>query len=273
MSTATTDAAVASQRGALERLALAHGPLERRTALLALLVSPFNEPQQHAWERACVGVALAERIGVDVALLAPATRLPVFEALLDRSRPAPLAEKRDLLEHARRVLAAAGGVRPLDRLRWLVMRHRLGEAPLSAPDAGSELSASAVPALSVFAAFLARIVPLAQADGGIGAEGWAWHERMLAPWATQDANEARRRGVPHAEDLLPALRMLQAQSWMLRPVLLRALVDALEPPGAEGLDAQACDALRLVATLLDAPLPPTLAERYVETGWTHDAVS
>lgn len=263
--------AATTQGGALERLASIHGPLQRRCALLALLAAPGCEPQWQAWERASVGVALAERIGVDVAGLSPGARLPVFEALLARYRLAPASEKRELLEHARRVIAAAGGVKPLESLRWLAMRHLLGEAPQPATTAASKLPAAALPAAalpawSVFTAFLARSVPSpAEEEGGISAMGWAWHDRVLAACAAGPPGQVAPRSVPHAEHLLPALRRLQMQSWALRPSMLGALVEALPtPPGVAGLEAPACEALRLAASLLDAPLPPPLAARFIE---------
>ena len=54
---------------------------------------------------------------------------------------------------------------------------------------------------------------------------------------------------------------------MTRPVLLRAWLDALEPPGAAGLSDDARDALRLAATLLDVPAPEALMSRYLALGW------
>ena len=269
-STAWSHATEDAEREALARLYYLHGPLERRCALLALLVPPGDLRRETAWRRACpeFSAEAAERIAAEVHQLTAAGRLPVFEALLDRSRSAPLGERRALLEGARRVIGAGGGVRPLDRLHWLAMRHRLGEAPLAAPAGGEELSAAAARQFSVFTAFLARIVPGAEADGSIGVDGWAWHARVLKPWSGCLAGlPGALPPVPHAEELLLALRALQAESWMLRPVLMRALVDGLPGSGVAELGIEACDALRLAATLLGAPLPPVLAARYHETGW------
>lgn len=268
--TAWSHAAEELEREALARLYYLHGPLERRCALLALLVPAGDLRRETAWRRACPEFSpeAAERIATEVHQLTAAGRLPVFEALLDRSRSAPLAERRALLEGARRVIGAGGGMRPLDRLHWLVMRHRLGEAPLAAPSGGEELSPAAARHFSVFTAFLARIVPTAEADASIGVDGWAWHARVMTPWAgCLPGQPGALPPVPHAEELLLALRALQAESWMLRPVLLRALVDGLPGAGVAELGIEACDALRLAATLLGAPLPPVLAARYRETGW------
>lgn len=274
MSTPPPDPAAAQidEREALARLALVHGPGERRAALLALLLTEGSRREQSAWAEATAGVADAARLQADVQRLTPATRLPTFELLLERSRAAPLAERQALVEAARRVMGADGQVSPLDRLRWLTMRYRLGEAPLAPPGAppeSGELTPAAVAEFAAFTAFLARIVPAAADDGGIGDAGRAWHARALGAW---DATLKPLGGagalcrVPDGEHLLRALRSLQGQSWMLRPVLLRAWIAAVAPPGVAALPQPACDALRLAATLLDAPLPPELAARYADPG-------
>lgn len=273
MTDVTADATgPADERDALARLAYTHGPGERLAALLALLLTPGSQAEQKAWAEATVGVNGADRIAGEVALLSPAARLPVFEALLERTRETPLAERQALVETARRVMAADGQVSPLDRLRWLVLRHRLGEAPLAQPGAAvAEMTQALVAEFAALTAFLARTVPVAADDGGIAEAGVAWHARVLARWAAAlnplGGAEALCRS-PDGEELLRALRTLQGLSWMQRPVLLRAWIDALPPPGIHGLGQEASDALRLAATLLDAPLPPSLAGRYTEPGWT-----
>ncbi|WP_428421574.1 hypothetical protein [Methylibium sp.] len=267
--------ALIEQRDALSRLSFVNGPGERLAALLALLLTPGSEPERRAWAEATAGVAVAARLAADVERLTPSARLPVFEALLERSRSAALPERQTLVETARGVMAADGQVSPLDRLRWLTLRHRLGEAPLAPPGAAlgrraGDMMGTAAAEFAILSAFLARIVPEAADDGGIGAAGQAWHGRALAPW---DSVLAPRGGaaalcrVPDGEQLRRALRSVQGLSWMQRPVLLRAWIDALPAPGPAVLGQEACDALRLAATLLDAPLPPSLAARYTEPGW------
>lgn len=270
--TTATDALI-EQRDALSRLSFAHGSGERRAALLALLLTPGSEPERRAWVEATAGVAVAPQMSADVARLLPVARLPVFEALLARSRPAPLAERQALVEAARRVMGADGQVSPLDRLRWLTLRYRLGEAPVAPPGAAlapraGDMTGAAAMEFAVLSAFLARIVPAA-GDGSIGAAGRAWHAAALAPWTAVLAphgGAAALCRVPDGEQLRRALRSVQGLSWMQRPVLLRAWIDAL-PGGLGSLEQDTCDALRLAATLLDVPLPPGLAARYTEPGW------
>jgi hypothetical protein len=222
-------------------------------------------------------VADAERIHADIDQLSAAIRLPAYEVMLERWRDAPLAERRSLVEGARRLVGADGQVRPLDRLRWLVMRHRLGEAPHVPPLPGT---AAGEPALApetaadfaVLTAFLARVLPETAVDGGIGEAGAAWHARAMLPWAEELSDSVGAgAGVggepPDGGWLVSAIRSVQGLSWMVRPVLLRAWVDALPAPGVAGLNEDAADALRLAATLLDVPLPLPLAGRYLEPGW------
>lgn len=235
--------------------------------LLALLLAPGNAAEQRVWAEAGAGVPGAPRFRDAVARLTPALRLPVFEAMLVRSRSAPAAERTQLVEWARRLMAADGHVGPLDRLHWLLMRHRLGDAPAAAsrPGDASALGPQAAADFARFSAGLARCVPVAAADGAIAPAGRAWFERALAPWAAVLATQGGAAAccqVPEPEALWQALRALQAQSWMLRPVLVRAWTDALDPPGVGALDAAACDALCIATRLLDVPLPPPLAARY-----------
>lgn len=110
---------------------------------------------------------------------------------------------------------------------------------------------------------------MAAGDGGIGAAGQAWHAAALGPWAAALAphgGAAAQCRVPDGEQLRRALRGVQGLSWMQRPVLLRAWIDAV-PVGLGSLGQDACDALRLAATLLEVPLPAGLAARYTEPGW------
>lgn len=261
------------EKEAVARLFYVRGRGERRAALFALLLKPDSAAELKAWEEAIADVVDAAQIRTDVDRLTSALRLPVYEALLDRSRDAPIAERQSLVDGARRLMLADGQVSPLDRLRLLVMRHRLGEAPRVPPAAAvgeRTLEPGAAADFAALTAFMARALPEPAADGGIGEAGRLWHGRTLEPWADALAGAggiAASCQPPDGGRLISALRSLQGLSWMLRPVLLRAWVDALPPPGVPGLGDDAADALRLAATLLDVPLPEALAARYVDPGW------
>jgi hypothetical protein len=270
-----TFSASRDERDAVARLFYVRGAGERRAALLALLLTPSSAAELKAWREANAGVADAERIRTDIDQLSAAIRLPVYEVMLERSRDAPLAERQSLVEGARRLMGADGQVSPLDRLRWLVMRHRLGEAPHVPPLpglAGGEraLAPETAADFAVLTAFLARVLPEPAGDGGIGEAGAAWHARAMLPWAEALADSGGAAAwcePPDGGRLVSAIRAVQGLSWMVRPVLLRAWVDALPVPGVASLNEDAADALRLAATLLDVPLPQALAGRYLEPGW------
>ena len=266
------------ERDALARLRYAHGPLERRAVLLALFLEPGNEAERRAWEAECAGLAGAARWRDDVGRLGEAARLPVFDALLERARGAPEAERAGLVEAARRVIGADGRVRPLDLLRWLVLRRVLLELP-SGPagmrPAAAPASGQLPPrvAFDVLTAFLMRVVPQPGGDAPPGPVQQAWRERALQG-AADDADPGLGAAAPDGESttegergaegegVLRALRALEAESWMRRPRWLRAWIDALPPPGPSGLGAVAAEALCLCATLLDVPRPASLAARY-----------
>jgi hypothetical protein len=260
------------ERDALARLRYAHGPLERRAALLALLLEPGNEPERRAWEAECAGLAGAARWRDDVGRLGEAARLPVFEALLERCCTAPEVERAGLVEAARRVIGADDRVRPLDLLRWLVLRQRLLEAPPG--PAGMRPAAPTPPgtpspraAFEVLTGFLMRVVPQPPEAARPGPAQQAWRERALEAVAGEGDAASAPDGpegdpAPDGEGVLRALRALQAESWMRRPRWLRAWIDALPPPGPAALGAVAAEALCLCATLLDVPRPASLAARY-----------
>lgn len=262
---------------ALGRLKFLQGPGERRAALLALLLTPGSAREKQAWGEETEGVASAGRVRSDVQLLRFAARAPAFELLLDRSRSAPVPERQALVEAARRVMSADGLVRPIDRLRWLAMRHRLGEArsPRAAAVAAAaadndmtNLPLSMVDHIATMTAFLARLVPAADAAAAVGAAGHAWYQAVMATWAGRYRDTGRELPPcrpPDADTLMHGLWGVQELSWMLRPVLLRAWVDeACAMRETPALREEAADALRLAALLLDAPLPPVLARHYLE---------
>ena len=264
------------ERDALARLRYVHGPGERRAALLALLLEPGNAAEMRTWEAECAGLAGAGRWRDEVARLGPAARLPVFEALLERSRAAPPSERTALVEAARRVMGADGRVRPLDLLRWLVIRRRLVEtveassasrpslASPGSPAARTDSAARAAYALLTH--FLMRLLPRPPDGAAPEAAQLAWHERALeaasdeAPPTSPAGDGGAGKG--DGEGLLHAWRMLQTESWMRRPLRLRTWIDALPPPGLSALEPPAAEALCLCAMLLDVPPPAGLADRY-----------
>jgi len=185
-----TFSASRDERDAVARLFCVRGAGERRAALLTLLLTPASAAELKTWREADAGVADAERIRADIDQLSAAIRLPAYEVIPERSRDAPLTERQSLVGGARRLMGADGQVSPFDRLRWLVMRHRLGEAPHVPPLPGT---AAGEPALApetavdfaVLTAFLARVLPETAVDGGIGEAGAASHARAMLPWAEE----------------------------------------------------------------------------------------
>lgn len=262
---------------ALGRLKFLQGPGERRAALLALILTPGSARERQAWQEETAGVASAGRVRADVQQLSFAARAPAFELLLQRSRPAPVAERQALVEAARRVMSADGLVRPIDRLRWLVMRHSLGEVRAAARAGGTpapadnDMTKLALPMLdhvATMTAFLARLVPASDPAAPVGAAGHAWYQAVMARWkeryreASRDLPACRP---PDADAVMQALWGVQEMSWMLRPVLVRAWVDEVAGMSESlALREEAADALRLAALLLDAPMPPVLERHYLE---------
>ena len=288
-------------RVAADQLSRVNGPLALHATVLALLLPPGSKRALRAWQIECEANPFAVALREHVAALPAAARLPWFETLLVRLRSSPLPARQALLEATRRLMGARGTVRPIDRLHWLVMRLRLGEALGVAAPAGAGTTLSQLPqadvhAIAMFSAFLSRMVPMAEpaepaepaavdvpdaaadatstpADAPTVAAkamptltpnptpGAAWYASVMAPWA--HLGDVPPLTLPDTDGIVYALHALQALAWMQRPVLVRGWVTAARQHSRHGrLSDSAADALRLSCALLDSPLPPELARHY-----------
>jgi hypothetical protein len=217
------------------------GPGERRAVVLALLLTPDCPPEEQAWAEECQGVMLADTALSLVRCLSPQAQPSAFERVLNDSKRAPMAERVALLRAARRLMCADGRVGPLDRLRWLYMRQCLADGE---PGIGAEASPSTAPAdlesrwaaersdrpgasalpdsarlgTSRLTAYLARMVPVVDAQSKVGALGVTWHRSVLRELWGDDVPACRP---PDSDQLVHALAEVQALSWMQRPILAR----------------------------------------------------
>ena len=269
-----TTASSGDERDALARLSRTHGPAGLSAAVLSLIVqwhtgAPASSALRAAWLVETRDTPSAEALDADVALLSTASRLPCLEAMLQRVRLGSKDDRRSLLQATRRVMAARSPTPPIDRLLWLAMRRRLGERPPHAdsPAARNELTDLPTPMreqIAVVTAHLSRLVP--GTESGVGGDGAAWYAAVMARLMPELPSAVP--AWPDGDALAHALLEVQTLPWMLRPVLMRAWVDAAGHVGPRvGLSPTAADALRLVAGLLDSPLPPELARRYLSLGW------
>ena len=135
---ATHQATVDVEANATDRLSRLHGAVELRAALLALLLAPGSKRAARAWEIETAGAAGVEGLREQAASLSGAARLPWVEVLLSRMALQPIAARKELLQATRRIMAARGAARPIDRLHWLAMRRGLGEVPPLAARAEAE---------------------------------------------------------------------------------------------------------------------------------------
>jgi hypothetical protein len=251
---------------ALARLSRVQGPGELHAAILALITPADSVGSFVAWTAETQRCATAAVLRGEITQITDATRLPCFERLLERMRALPKEDRRALLESTRRVVAAFSPLRPIDRLHWLFMRRKLGERPPVAalPEVHNDLRSlprHTAERVACVAAYLSRMVPGPERDAGR-----IWYATAMTHLI--DPRTVPPCRPPDGDGLARALLDVEALPWMLRPVLLRAWVDsALAISQRARLWSGAADALRLLAGLLESPLPPELARHYREVEW------
>jgi hypothetical protein len=248
-----------------DRLARVHGAGELHAALLALMLPRGSRRAARAWAIETADSPHRAGLREHAASLSGAARLPWFERLLARMALQPIAARKDLLKAMRRIMGARGVVRPIDRLHWLAMRRGLGEVPtlVARPELDSEVAEwleTDVLALAVYTAFLSRMVAEDLEDENAGAR---WYESVMEQWAPHST--APPFDAPDAENVFEALARLQTLSWMQRPVVVRSwAAAALKAHGGVRFGDAAADALRLTCILIDSPMPPELAQHYID---------
>ena len=249
-------------REAAKQLVSPRSPSELRAAVLALLLTPGSQRERRAWQDETRGLSTARVLYDHVGRLGPALRLPCLEQCLAQLAKTPLSDRQALLEAARRVMSADGQVRPIDRLHWLLLRHRLGEPmpQTSAPSAHNDMSQLSLHTLREagrVTAYLSRLVP-----GPGAAAGEAWYVAVMRAWLPPHLLPPCQ--APDADGLANALAEVQSLPLMLRPLLARAWLDAaVAHSPRQRLGDTAADALRLAIALLDCPMPPELARHYI----------
>jgi hypothetical protein len=265
---APPDPVAAAQRR--KRFALVAGPGQLHAAVMALLLTPGRAREMAVWRDECRHTVGAKELRNELMKVEWPERMPWLEFYVGRILQGPLDKRQQLLRAVRRLIAADGRTLALDRLRWLAIRHALGDVRALALPGAAEVELEGLAtgtALQIgrFGAFLSRIVPAPEIDldvvSGVATSGERWWRQVMQPWPDAGAT----RDMPDANALVSALHDVQALPWMLRPVLVRRWVDAavaLSPAGQLG--APAAEALRIAARLLDSPLPPAVAGCFVE---------
>lgn len=265
------DAPLTDQLLQLQRL---QGPQSLRGLILALIQTPTSAREAQAWREETQALADGQALHDKVHQLPDDARLPLLEWALHQYVPTDLQQRAELLRSARRVMCADGRVRPIDRLRWLLMRHILsGNArpqAVTMPRARAELALADLPeskrqAIARFTAYLARMVPLSDPIAKVGTAGVAWYRAVTRSFWFEGAPPCQ---VPDGDQLAHALAELQRLSWMQRPVLVRTWSQAALKVTerlwrGEPLALDAAEALRMAACLLDSPAPGAVTERFV----------
>lgn len=237
--------------------------------VLALVQNPDSTREARAWAEEVQGSPQAPMLPDLLLRLPRDARLPLLEWAAKALATQPSERRAELLRSARRVMSADGRVQPMDRMRWLLIRHLLSGAraqPVPMPRARAELALADLPdnkrlAIARFTAYLARMVPMADPIAKIGSAGVSWYGSVMRHCWLDAAPPCQ---VPDADAFGHALTDLQQLSWMQRPVLTRLWVQAalkvtqrLWPQ--EPLTLDTAEALRITAVLLDTPVPGAVA--------------
>lgn len=267
-------------REALDQLAHMNRLYELRAILLSLILTPGSARERQAWVEETSTIPEARSIIQLIQQLPPEACPALLERVLLEGTAAPPMERIELLRSVRRLMCADGKVRPIDRLRWLLVRHVLARPygqdlhTVRGSSAGNsdltKLAPSLRLAIAHLTAYLARIVPMSDPVSKIGAIGIAWYRAALRPWWGDDTPACE---LPDGDQLVQAIVDVRSLSWMQRPVLVRTWVDSAvvvarrhrgPTSGRLDLPPEAAEALRLASRLLDTPLPPVLARCFVE---------
>jgi hypothetical protein len=239
-------------------------------AILALLATSHNRRERAAWRIVAPAVPEREQLFDGIATLTPPHRLPWLEHFARSLAPGPVQVRQELIGNARRLMTSDGLVSPIDQLRWVALRHMLAGSAVAPPVAAqtelAELDVEDAHCICIFSAFLSRLVPTTELTVDLDGEASVsqiWYDKVVAPW--QGRFEMAPRDQHDIDAALRALRVVQSLPWLLRPVLVRSwYVAASELTEGPALHPDSADALRLVCTLLDSPVPPELNQQYVE---------
>ncbi len=264
-----TDPDTAENLGRLARLS---GPLQRRMALLALLMTEGNQAEARWWMREAAELPDAQALLATVLALPAPWRVPELERQLRVMAQEPIDQRRALVLTARQLLQADGRVSARDRLWWLLLRHRMDMASQASPafmrpvtGQGRELTqltAAERQPLVQLTAYLARLVPHDSRDALGTPQGRSWYEQVIAR-CLPTGGAVDDYASPDADGLMHALAGVRELSWTLRPQLMRAWVEeALNHSPGGVLSMDSADALRLSAGLIDTPMPPALSSHY-----------
>lgn len=261
-----------ADREALQRLQGRVGPTEERLMVLALMMNADNPREVKLWRKVGEGIHQLEQILQDVSQLLPGRRVAEFERLTARIAQSPMPQRRLLVEQARDLLRADGRVSPRDRLWWLALRHRMGVQArgqaFMRPVTGqgqdlASLSSTDLHHVLAMSAYLARVIPCEQDGPGLPPANRAWLEAVNQRLSVSGSQTVEGVLGTDADALAHALAGLQELSWVLRPQLVKAWVEEATNHSPQGLMSHdTADVLRLMAGLLDAPLPPMLEAHY-----------
>lgn len=237
----------------LQRLPDLCPPGQLQAAVLAFLVPQDGAAEHALWRQATAGVADADQVLAAVQSLPPALRQPWFDRLRAMAAALPESERTALRQHSLQLVKADGRLALHEYLAAMLIHHDLSPRPehLSTEQRSLQLS-DAVDAVLTVTCTLAAALPMASQQ--------PWTHAVLSTLALSAQGTQTPPLVEAPRQLSQAVHRLRCLALLQKPQLVKAWV--AHAPLAPAM----ADALRAMCLLIDAPMPPALANCFDTVG-------
>lgn len=219
-------------RDALARIDRWHGPLERRAAMLAMLIDRDDQVGWLQWEKLIAHPTTTRRVRSELATLDVEARIEVFKTLVVRQASASAQDRAALRRDARALAGTASS-----RLRRLALSRLMRTTPSSAARARQPLADNLAAAVMSTAALAGAVAT-----------------KDPPSWLGQVRQQLGATDVAAPRQPLWAMRGMLRMAPMDRPRVVNAWVKAARKLGLVA-DDNSREALHFAALVLDTPTP------------------
>ncbi len=237
----------------LQRLPDLCPPGQLQAAVLAFLV-PKDGPAEHAlWRQATVSVADASQVLAAVQSLPTPLRQPWFDRVRAMAAALPESERAALRQHSVQLVKADGQLALHEYLAAMLIHHDLSPRPehLASEQRSLRLDDVADAVVAVTCALAAALPESSQQP---------WLQAVLHKLELPAHSLQASLRVDAPRQLSQAMHRIRCLALLQKPQLVKAWV-AHAP-----LTSAMADALRATCLLIDAPMPPALANCFDTVG-------